>query len=69
MKVLLDAQSVTGVRPRILGVPGLDNQEVFTALASICQQLRAFGYISVYSYKTLFDAILYRDNFSQHEMM
>ncbi|HIH7629452.1 TPA: phage tail sheath protein, partial [Yersinia enterocolitica] len=69
MKALLDAQSVTGVRPRILGVPGLDNQEVSTALASICQQLRAFAYISAYGCKTLSEAILYRDNFSQRELM
>ncbi|EPT0833146.1 TPA: phage tail sheath protein [Yersinia enterocolitica] len=69
MKALLDAQSVTGVRPRILGVPGLDNQQVSTALASICQKLRAFGYISAYGCKTLSEAILYRDNFNQRELM
>lgn len=69
MKALLDAQSVTGVRPRILGVPGLDNQEVSTALASVCQQLRAFGYISAYGCKTISEAMLYRDNFSQRELM
>lgn len=69
MKALLDAQSVTGQRPRILGVPGLDNQQVSTALASICQKLRAFGYISAYGCKTLSEAILYRDNFSQRELM
>ena len=69
MKALLDAQSVTGVRPRILGVPGLDNQQVSTALASVCQQLRAFGYISAYGCKTISEAMLYRDNFSQRELM
>ncbi|CRG49163.1 phage tail sheath protein [Yersinia wautersii] len=69
MKALLDAQSVTGVRPRILGVPGLDNLEVSTALAGICQQLRAFGYISAYGCKTISEAMLYRDNFSQRELM
>ncbi|QKJ11463.1 phage tail sheath protein [Yersinia massiliensis] len=69
MKALLDAQSVTGVRPRILGVPGLDNLAVSTALADICQKLRAFGYISAYGCKTLSEAILYRDNFSQRELM
>ncbi len=69
MKALLDAQSVTGVRPRILGVPGLDNLAVSTALAGICQKLRAFGYISAYGCKTLSEAILYRDNFSQRELM
>ncbi|ACS85886.1 phage tail sheath protein [Musicola paradisiaca] len=69
MKALLDAQAVTGVKPRILGVPGLDSQPVATALASICQSLRAFGYISAYGCKTLSDAIKYRDNFSQRELM
>lgn len=69
MKALLTAQAVTGVKPRILGVPGLDTQEVATALASICQSLRAFGYISAYGCKTLSDAIKYRDNFSQRELM
>ncbi|WP_145510052.1 MULTISPECIES: phage tail sheath protein [Yersinia] len=69
MKALLDAQSVTGQRPRILGVPGLDNLAVSTALAGICQKLRAFGYISAYGCKTLSEAILYRDNFSQRELM
>jgi hypothetical protein len=69
MKALLTAQAVTGVKPRILGVPGLDTLEVATALAGICQQLRAFGYISAYGCKTLSDAIKYRDNFSQRELM
>lgn len=69
MKALLTAQVVTGVKPRILGVPGLDALEVATALAGICQQLRAFGYISAYGCKTLSDAIKYRDNFSQRELM
>lgn len=69
MKALLTAQTVTGVKPRILGVPGLDTQEVATALASVCQSLRAFGYISAYGCKTISDAIKYRDNFSQRELM
>ncbi|MDF9722138.1 phage tail sheath protein [Serratia marcescens] len=69
MKALLSAQAELGVKPRILGVPGLDNQEVATALAGICQQLRAFGYISAYGCKTVQEAIKYRDNFSQRELM
>lgn len=69
MKALLSAQAELGVKPRILGVPGLDNQEVATALAGICQQLRAFGYISAYGCKTVQDATKYRDNFSQRELM
>ncbi|BEN10495.1 tail sheath protein [Serratia marcescens] len=69
MKALLSAQVELGVKPRILGVPGLDNQEVATALAGICQQLRAFGYISAYGCKTVQEATKYRDNFSQRELM
>jgi hypothetical protein len=69
MKALLAAQAELGVKPRILGVPGHDNLEVATALASICQQLRAFGYISAYGCKTVSDAIKYRAGFSQRELM
>jgi phage tail sheath protein FI len=69
LKALLTAEAVTGVKPRILGVPGLDSQEVATALASVCQSLRAFGYISAWECKTISDAIKYRDNFSQRELM
>ena len=69
MKALLTAEAVTGVKPRILGVPGLDSQEVATALATVCQSLRAFGYISAWECKTISDAIKYRDNFSQRELM
>ncbi|MGP2722620.1 phage tail sheath protein [Serratia ureilytica] len=69
MKALLAAQAELGMKPRILGVPGHDNQEVATALAGICQQLRAFGYISAYGCKTVSDAIKYRANFSQRELM
>ncbi|BCQ36682.1 tail sheath protein [Erwinia rhapontici] len=69
MKALLSAQTDLGVKPRILGVPGHDSLEVSTALAAVCQQLRAFGYISAYGCKTITDAIAYRENFSQRELM
>jgi phage tail sheath protein FI len=69
MKALLSAQAELGVKPRILGVPGYDNLEVATALAGICQKLRAFGYISAYGCKTMAEAIKYRANFSQRELM
>ncbi|CZY25059.1 tail sheath protein [Enterobacter hormaechei] len=69
LKALLTAEAVTGVKPRILGVPGLDSLEVATALAPVCQKLRAFGYVGAWGCKTLSDAIKYRDNFSQRELM
>ncbi|HBM2986953.1 phage tail sheath protein [Klebsiella oxytoca] len=69
LKALLTAEAVTGVKPRILGVPGLDTLEVATALAPICQKLRAFGYISAWDCNTISEAMLYRENFSQRELM
>ncbi len=69
LKALLTAKTVTGVKPRILGVPGLDSLEVATALAATCQSLRAFGYISAWGCKTISEAIAYRENFSQRELM
>ncbi|MEP9300984.1 phage tail sheath subtilisin-like domain-containing protein, partial [Enterobacter hormaechei] len=68
LKALLTAKTVTGVKPRILGVPGLDSLEVATALAATCQSLRAFGYISAWGCKTISEAIAYRENFSQREL-
>ncbi|QLN46823.1 phage tail sheath protein [Klebsiella grimontii] len=69
IKALLTAEAVTGVKPRILGVPGLDTQEVATALASVCISLRAFGYVSAWGCKTISEAMAYRENFSQRELM
>ncbi|WJV54482.1 phage tail sheath protein [Pectobacteriaceae bacterium CE90] len=69
MKALLAAQAQLGVKPRILGVPGHDNRAVSVELASIAQSLRAFAYISAYGCKTVEEAIAYRDNFSQRELM
>ncbi|PHI29248.1 phage tail sheath protein [Budvicia aquatica] len=69
MKALLSAQTRLGVTPRILGVPGLDNEYVSAELASICQSLRAFGYISAHGCETKEEAMLYRQGFSQRELM
>lgn len=69
LKALLTAKAVTGVKPRILGVPGLDTQEVATALVSVAQKLRAFAYISAWGCKTISDVIAYRENFSARELM
>ncbi|ALB64027.1 Phage tail sheath monomer [Cronobacter condimenti 1330] len=69
MKALLTAEAVTGVKPRILGVPGFDTLDVAVALASVCQKLRAFGYVSAWGCKTISDVIAYRKNFGQRELM
>lgn len=69
MKALLSAQTMLGVKPRILGVPGLDNQDVTAAMVSIAQKLRGFTYASAWGCDSISDAIAYRNNFSQRELM
>ncbi|CAI2120989.1 Phage tail sheath protein [Serratia fonticola] len=69
MKALLAAQSQLGVKPRILGVPGHDNEAVASELLAVAQSLRAFAYLSAYGCKTVSEAIAYRENFSQREAM
>jgi len=69
IKALLAAQSQLGVKPRILGVPGHDNEAVASELLAVAQSLRAFAYLSAYGCKTVSEAIDYRKNFSQREAM
>jgi hypothetical protein len=69
MKALLAAQSQLGVKPRILGVPGHDNEAVASELLAIAQSLRGFAYLSAHGCKTVAEAIDYRKNFSQREAM
>ncbi|WP_312948138.1 phage tail sheath protein [Superficieibacter sp.] len=69
LKALLTAEAVTGVKPRILGVPGFDTPEVAAALAPVCQKLRAFGYVSAWGCKTVSEATKYRSTFGQRELM
>ena len=69
IKALLAAQGQLGVKPRILGVPGLDNLQVATELVSVAQQLRAFAYLSAFGCYTKEDVVAYRANFGQREAM
>lgn len=69
MKALLTAQTVLGVKPRILAVPGLDAPAVATELVSIAQALRAFAYVSAWECDTKEDAVAYRDTFGAREVM
>ncbi len=69
MKALLAAQTKLSVKPRILGVPGLDSLPVATELISIAQKLRAFCYVSAYGCETKEAAVTYRDNFGAREVM
>ena len=69
LKALLVAKAQLGVTPRILGVPYHDTLPVATELAGIAQKLRAFAYIHASGAATKEDAIAYRDNFGQREIM
>ncbi len=68
LQALLAAESVTGVKPRILAAPGLDTLPVATELAAVAQKLRAFAYAAAHG-DTISDVIDYRENFSQREIM
>lgn len=68
MKALLAAQGQLGVRPRIIGAPGLDTEEVATELALIARQLRGMTYAMAIG-DDVAEAVLYRDGFSARELM
>ena len=69
LKALLTAEAKLGVKPRIIGVPGLDTAAVATALVSIAQQLRAFAYVSAYNCNSKEEAKAYRDTLGGREVM
>lgn len=69
MKALLAAQVQLGVKPRILGAPGLDALPVATELAATAKKLRAFAYVSAWDCQTKEEAVAYRDNFGDREVM
>ncbi|HHN8375681.1 TPA: phage tail sheath protein [Morganella morganii] len=69
MQALLTAKQHTGVKPRILGVPGHDNQSVTSKLVTVAQTLRGFVYAGVYNRKIIQTVVNYRKNFSQRELM
>jgi hypothetical protein len=58
-----------GVKPRIIGAPGLATQAVVTALSTVAQKLRAMAYAYCDGCDTLAQAITYRNQFSARELM
>lgn len=69
MQALLAAQGQTGVRPRILGAPGLDTKPVAEALASVCKDLRGFSYVYAHGAEDVSEVLQYREGFGQRETM
>lgn len=69
MQALLAAEAQLGMRPRILGAPGLDTQEVAVALEIVAKKLRGFAYTSCWGADTVAEAVTYRGEFSAREHM
>lgn len=69
LQALLVAESKLGVKPRIIGAPGLDTEPVTTTLASICKKLRAIAYVGVGEAKTVAEILVYRKKFGDRELM
>ncbi|HCT9575765.1 phage tail protein [Acinetobacter pittii] len=69
MKALLAAEAQLGVKPRILGIPGLDTSAVSVALVSLAQKLRGFAYLSANGCETKEEAQAYRQTFGAREAM
>lgn len=75
IQALLTAETKLGVKPRILGAPGLDTQPVVAELVTAAKSLRGFVYAAAKSgdgvapAADVAEAITYRDNFSDRELM
>lgn len=69
LKALLTAKQRFGVKPRILGAPGLDSQTVATELIAIAKKLRGMTYLSAFGCETKEAAVAYRENFGAREGM
>ena len=69
MQALTAAKAQLGVQPRILGAPGLDTQAAAAELVTVAKQLRGFAYVSAYGALTPAEAITYRGNFGDREVM
>lgn len=68
-QALLAAQASLGVKPRIIGAPGLDTQPVAVALATLAQKLRGVAYLNAHGFTKASEVVAYKATFSQREVM
>lgn len=68
VQALLTAESQLAVRPRIIGAPGLETEDVIAELALTARKLRAFTYARAIG-ADVAAAALFRANFSAKELM
>ena len=69
LQALLAAQAQLGIKPRILGAPGLDNQAVTAAMIPVAQKLRAMSYAYAHDCADVSEAVLDREEFGARELM
>lgn len=75
LQALLAAQGQLGVKPRIIGAPGLDTKAVAVEIGAVAEQLRGFGYVAArkadgMAYATTKEeATTYRATFGKRELM
>lgn len=68
LQALLAAESQIGVRPRIIGCPGLDTAGVVAEMVVVAQKLRGMAYAAAVG-DDVAAAATYRDGFSARELM
>lgn len=69
IQALLTAEQRVGLRPRLIGAPGLDTEDVTLETAIVAKRLGAFTYASCHGCATISEALAYRKKFSARELM
>lgn len=69
IQALLNAESQLGVKPRILGAPGLDSKPVAEALTAAAEKLRAMAYVYADGAADVSEALEYGQGFGKRETM
>lgn len=68
MQALLDAESATGMRPRIIAAPGFSEATVGAALGILAGKLNAIAYFDAGPTRTIEAAAAFRVGFGQREL-
>ena len=69
IQALLAAEQQLGVKPRILGAPGLDTKPVAEALISVAEKLRAMAYVYGDGAEDVSEVLDYQQSFGKRETM
>ncbi|KQR50145.1 phage tail sheath subtilisin-like domain-containing protein [Acidovorax sp. Leaf160] len=69
IQALLAAEQQLGVKPRILGAPGLDTKPVAEALTAVAEKLRAMAYVHAHGAEDVSEALAYAEGFGKRETM